>query len=147
MSAVPSLIAITLIAVVGMFDLVVYGGFVEGEDAIDVLNPAGTVTAEQARARAQTAELDDSSELPGRFVPNQGRQHVDFGESVEFCAEGEVSDQCYASNPPTSGLHLPSQRGVTLESGQRLDMPPNPGVYEFAVPRESIPHIQEHAGV
>jgi hypothetical protein len=26
-------------------------------------------------------------------------------------------------------------------------MPPEPGIYDFPVPRESIPHIQEHAGV
>jgi hypothetical protein len=28
-----------------------------------------------------------------------------------------------------------------------LRIPPDPGVYDFDVPREAIPHIQEHAGL
>ena len=39
------------------------------------------------------------------------------------------------------------QRNILLEDGNRLNIPPEPDVYDFAIPRESIPHLEEHAGV
>ena len=38
-------------------------------------------------------------------------------------------------------------RSSLLADGNRMNIPPDPGVYDFAIPRESIPHIEEHAGV
>jgi hypothetical protein len=35
----------------------------------------------------------------------------------------------------------------TQPDGSTISIPPQPGVYETAIPRESIPHLQEHAGV
>lgn len=124
--------------------------------AIAVVNGAlyGGVLSNARSAQAvpspsQRAELDDSTALPGRFVPTQGRQHTagaypDY-QRIGFCAD-RVTDLCYASNPPTSGTHLPVQR-IRLSDGRLLNLPPDPGVYNFVVPREAIPHIEEHAGV
>jgi len=42
---------------------------------------------------------------------------------------------------------LPAQAVVQLPDGNRLKLPPDPDIYDFPVPREAIPHIQEHAGV
>lgn len=127
----------------GAVNVVLYGGFVRGEDAINVAaNPLAN--------EASRAEHDDRDGLPGRFVPNQGRNHTSgwpLAERVPFCDEGIVHDQCYASNPPTSGLHLPVQRNVRVDAEHVIDIPPNPGIYDFEIPRETIPHIQEHAGV
>jgi hypothetical protein len=36
---------------------------------------------------------------------------------------------------------------VDLGDGNVIDLPPPPGIYRFVIPREAIPHIQEHAGV
>ena len=31
--------------------------------------------------------------------------------------------------------------------GEIINLPPDPGIYAFEIPREAIPHLQEHAGV
>lgn len=111
---------------------------------------APTAGTPRALRPDELAERDDSPGLPGRFVPAQGRQHLDqypLNVHVPFCEPGPVRPECYASNPPTSGLHLPVQQLVVLPGGHRLKMPPDPDIYDFAVPREAIPHIEEHAGV
>lgn len=146
-----------LIAATAAVNLVVYTGFVHGEDGIDLRNeqprgatPAAVPTLSAAQSASLRAESDDSAELPGRFVPTQGRQHTavyPLATRVDFCPEHTTSDDCYASNPPTSGLHFPVQANVLLDDGHRLKVPPDPGVYDFAIPREAIPHIEEHAGV
>lgn len=149
---------IVAILVFGALNGVVYTGILQGEAAVGVPElqargvPAGSAPGtDRTPTAADRAELDDSADLPGRFVPNQGRRHVSgaypLDIRVEFCAEGQVENICYASNPPTSGLHLGVQRGVRLPSGQRINVPPDPNVYPSEIPRESIPHIQEHAGV
>lgn len=146
---------IAVIAGFALLNLVLYSGVVQGEEARPARGPAGARLPgpgnapglTDARIRAQEAELDESDALPGRFVSHQGRSHVDPGQRVEFCPPGQVSDDCYASNPPTSGLHLPVDRNVVLPSGDVVNIPPDPGIYDFEVPRESIPHLQEHAGV
>lgn len=116
--------------------------------------------------------LGDSN-LPGIFVPDQGRGHFKytysaFREPLPFC-EGvafagqdgapsvppptpaaDVPTTCYASNPPSSGWHLGSQQDADLGNGIILPrIPPDPNVYppEAEIPREAIPHILEHAGV
>jgi hypothetical protein len=83
-------------------------------------------------------------------VPPQGRSHIaDWkpGDEIPFCADGDVNEGCYASNPPTSGQHIGVMDGVQLEGGQRVRIPPDPGVYSYAFPKEAIPHLEEHAGV
>jgi len=144
---------------------VLYGGFLVGERAIDVQKvsassrgaappgrglPEPDAAANPAAAAANRVEMDDSTDLPGRFVPTQGRRHLSpypLNNSVPFCDPDRIADDCYASNPPTSGLHLPAQAVVQLPDGNRLKLPPDPDIYDFPVPREAIPHIQEHAGV
>lgn len=61
----------------------------------------------------------------------------------------DVPTDCYATNPPSSGNHLPPQRNVDLGNGARINIPPDPDVYpeDIVIPREAIPHILEHAGV
>jgi len=136
---------------------VLYSGVFQSENAVSpasAANPASPDTSPQQKSAvalaAERAETDDSDRLPGTFVPSQGRQHTGtypLRQRVPFCAPEHVDSSCYASNPPTSGLHLPVQGTVRLQTGQMLKLPPDPGVYDFAVPREAIPHIEEHAGV
>lgn len=103
----------------------------------------------QGPTPAQLAEADTSPSLPGRYVPSQGKRHTaawPLEERVPYCDEGAAAGDCYASLPPTSGLHLPVQRGVVLGDSV-VTLPPDPGIYPFDMPREAIPHLQEHAGV
>ncbi len=158
----PEVVMWLLIVGVGLINLAVYTGVVRGEDAIDVrkarptdgpffsTTPEIVPTLSPQRQQAHDAELDDSDDLPGRFVATQGRQHTDAypsNEHIPFCPENKISSDCYASNPPTSGLHLPVQGSVRLDGGNTLKIPPDPGIYDFEIPREAIPHIEEHAGV
>lgn len=109
--------------------------------------PGVTVTP----SAADLAEADSSADLPGTFVPSQGRRHTSgvwpLRERVPYCEPDDINNLCYASKPPSSGLHLPVQQNARLDGGVRADLPPNPGVYNFEFPRETIPHLQEHAGV
>jgi hypothetical protein len=154
----PEIVTVVLIVLAGLVDAALYGGVVYGEDARAARTeatfdtPAANPPDGGPQFAYQRAELDDNPRLPGRYVPSQGRQHVPGlyppRDRVEFCPQGQVRDDCYASNPPTSGLHLPVQRNARLEdSGVVINLPPDPGRYEFEIPRESIPHIEEHAGV
>lgn len=160
LKALPEVLMWVLIVAMAVVNLAVYTHVVRGEDAIDLRDvpppgsprllttPIAGVTPVKA---ADRAELDDGGDLPGRFVPSQGRAHTATGyplaRRIEFCDPNAISGRCFASNPPTSGTHLPVQRGVVLEDGNRVDIPADPGVYDFQIPRESIPHLQEHAGV
>ena len=148
----------------------------------------------ESLSAAEKAEQNDSTSLPGAFVPSQGRGHFDYVFSPEreprpFCegvehAEGvdggtaagggettpeataepedtpagdetpnttpDVPDDCYNSNPPSSGEHLNVQANVEVQEGIILPrIPPDPNVYppDVFVPREAIPHILEHSGV
>lgn len=148
----PEILVFVAIMAVGLLDLAIYGGVVQGEDAVR-FGQVGELSDSQRtgdlRNAADEAELDDSDDLPGRFVPSQGRMHTDtfpLADRVPFCT-GDASEDCYASNPPTSGLHLPVTRDADLGGGNVVTLPPDPGVYEFEIPREAIPHLQEHAGL
>lgn len=162
----PEIIMWTLIVAAALLNVAIYTGVVQGENAIDLRETSGagapilggpggdTPAAESPAARAIAAEEDDSTALPGTWVPTQGRRHTEgygVGPRVEFCPVEDgvrgVDDECYASNPPTSGLHLPVQRDVLLADGNIVNVPPDPGIYAFEIPREAIPHLQEHAGV
>jgi hypothetical protein len=118
-------------------------------------------------SRTPTPEPEtDASGLPGTFVPTQGRGHFNDTYSpnrtpTPFCdgvatSENSGSDSvatdavdCYSSNPPSTGKHLPPQRNVEVAPGARINLPPDPDVYppDIEIPREAIPHILEHAGV
>ncbi len=143
------LLVFTLIFLGTLLNVALYGGFIESHD------PVGSAPdAEQRdlrREAAARAEQDESDDLPGRFVATQGRQHtgtwpLDASARIPFCREDEIADTCYASNPPTSGLHVPVARNVLVD-GANLNLPPEPGIYAVEIPREAIPHLQEHAGV
>lgn len=161
--ALPEVFMWALIIAMALFNLAVFTDVVEGENAADsraqviATTTSGTAIGGEATATAiatagpsDRAELDDSEALPGQFFASQGRQHTSnfpLRTHVPFCPPRAISNECYASNPPTSGLHLPVQGTVRLSDGNRLKIPPDPGVYDFAIPREAIPHIEEHAGV
>jgi hypothetical protein len=137
---VATLLAINVLLYAGR-----HAGVIVGEHAINGRNAAAS-----SATAATRAELDASDSLPGRFVASQGRNHTlpyPLRPGVPFCPPNAIASDCYASNPPTSGLHLPVQNLVPLPDGHRLKIPPDPGVYDFAIPREAIPHIEEHAGV
>jgi hypothetical protein len=141
----------TLIALVAIVNVALYGGFIDATDPVEGGSVADRERREQRAEAARAAEEDDDPELPGKFVETQGRQHtppypLGAEDQVPFCEEGEVSDDCYASNPPTSGLHLPVARNVFI-GDVTLNLPPDPNIYDIEIPREAIPHILEHAGV
>jgi uncharacterized protein DUF3105 len=99
--------------------------------------PSGSVTATAAPTRTPTATptaAATTSGTPGSTTPQ---------------ATATVPTNCYATNPPSSGQHLPQQRNVDLGNGARINIPADPDVYpeDIIVPREAIPHILEHAGV
>jgi len=134
-------------------NLAYYGGLVGRGEAVDYRRGEASATpgaGSEEGGADERAERDDSAALPGRFVPSQGRRHLreryPNEDRVEFCPADEVRDDCYASNPPSSGLHLGVQTGVEVD-GETMRIPPDAGIYDVAVPREAIPHIQEHAGV
>lgn len=60
-----------------------------------------------------------------------------------------VQTGCYNSNPPSSGKHLNVQNNVDVGNGIVIKIPPDPDIYppSVEVPRDSIAHILEHAGV
>jgi hypothetical protein len=60
-----------------------------------------------------------------------------------------VQTGCYNSNPPSSGEHLAAQNNVDIGNGVVIKLPPDPDIYppEVEIPRDSIAHILEHAGV
>lgn len=142
-----------LIVATAAVNLVVYTGFVHGEHGIDLRTERprnGAPAALPTQTASVLAESNDATDLPGRFVPTQGRQHTGpypLPQHIPFCGEQTTSDDCYASNPPTSGRHLPVQSNVLLADGHRLRIPPDAGLYDFMIPREAIPHLEEHAGV
>ena len=147
-------LVIALMLVVGLVDLVTYSGIIKSEDALSTEAfrgvPGGTAANGGSGAQAAArAEQDAGDGLPGRYVPPQGRQHLQspLRARVPFCKPDAISNTCYASNPPTSGLHLPVQQHVVLSDGNEIAIPPAPDIYDFAIPREAIPHLEEHAGV
>lgn len=60
--------------------------------------------------------------LPGKFIPDQGREHVGPGHA-----------HTYNSNPPTSGWHY--------------HQPSDWGVYKEELPDEVLIHNLEHGGI
>jgi hypothetical protein len=139
--------------------------------------PDATARAADRRTAPQAAEADDSADIPGTFVPSQGRLHFGYiytpsAPEPPFCPgvphanntpvkpdpEHRISlplqqdgrpIRCYASNPPSSGTHFNVQSHVDLGNGDQINIPPDIGVYpaEIEIPRGVIPHILEHAGV
>ena len=147
---------ITLIVVLALFQLILISGVVQGEDALAAPPSVDTSRLPQGNAPpanlpGSEAETDDSAALPGQFVRSQGRSHVQgqwpLDRRVPYCREDQISNFCYASLPPTSGLHLGVQARAVLDGGNEVRLPPPPGIYDFEIPREAVPHIQEHAGV
>jgi|CXWL01.1.fsa_nt_gi hypothetical protein len=59
------------------------------------------------------------------------------------------TQDCYSSNPPTSGRFAATENGVEVEPGVVINIPPAPGIYDPPVffPRSAIPYILERAGV
>ncbi len=136
-------------------------------------------TAVSTRPNFLQVEQDESSDIPGTYVPSHGRNHFSSGfgghQMTPFCASVPSSDSarltiigsgtpsargtvnatptvttnCYTSNPPSSGEHLNVQRNVDVGGGNTVNIPADPDVYPDGVeiPRDSIPHILEHAGV
>lgn len=115
-------------------------------------------------------ELDRSTDIPGTYVAPQGRGHFSGGfaghRMTPFCDGVSVSvaagatiagdvdtptagNACYNSNPPSSGRHLNVQRKVDIGGGRLVNIPADWDVYpdDIELPRDSIPHILEHAGV
>lgn len=101
----------------------------------DSATPSGSPTAQGTAASTPTSTPVAGSATAGAGTPN---------------ATSTPRTDCYASNPPSSGTHLNVQNKVDLGNGFILShIPADPNVYEppVEIPRDSIPHILEHAGV
>jgi hypothetical protein len=96
--------------------------------AISQSGNEGTPTSKAAEAAAD----DDSPDLPGQFFPSQGNDHLNANTIYPICND-EITENCYASNPPTSGPHDP--------------VPVQWGVYDQPQPKERLIHNMEHAGI
>lgn len=152
-------VMIALIVLFSGFNAAMLSGVFRGEEALAAfavsdpsLLPLGNAPGIDDRSEADIAEDDASAALPGRFVPAQGRSHTAAwplrgNQRVPYCPVGRYNNECYASNPPTSGLHVPVERAARLSAGVVTQLPPDPGIYDFDLPREAVPHLQEHAGV
>jgi hypothetical protein len=145
-----SLTLVIIVLLLGL-NLALYTGVLEGEEPV-----ARGTSAELPAGNApgvndwRDAEQDASTALPGTYVAPQGRSHIanwQPGVTIPFCQNGQIDENCYASNPPTSGRHIGVLNGVRLPGGQTVRIPPDPGIYGYAFPKEAIPHIEEHAGV
>jgi hypothetical protein len=105
------------------------------------------------------AELDDSTSIPGTYVPphpgfdgvfdsatninTDDRQHVAPGTVFPICTQEQLDNNqlsdpdkqtiCYNSNPPTSGPHSSTPQGF--------------GNLQNPAPKENIVHSMEHGGV
>jgi hypothetical protein len=73
---------------------------------------------------------------------------IPHGES-EAHDEPAQRDDCYASNPPTSGPMVGGETNVEVIPGALMEFPPAPNVYprDIDLPREAVTHSLEHAGV
>jgi hypothetical protein len=99
--------------------------------------PSADVTAEATQTPDLTAAAPHGSPSPE-------------GEGDETPEGTTVPDDCYITNPPTSGRHLNVERNVDVTgNGTFINIPPDPDVYppDIIVPRDSIAHILEHSGV
>ena len=150
----PEPVVLAIMIAAALFNFAVYCGPIARDSGVAeqiTLEPCAPRDESANRAAARRAECDDSDDLPGTFVVSQGRSHTPAWplrdvDRVPFCDEDDVHDACYASNPPTSGLHLPVAQSVAID-GEIIRLPPDPGIYDIVIPREAIPHLQEHAGV
>jgi hypothetical protein len=123
----------------------------------DGVASSGTVATPSATAQSTTtaaAAVTSSNGTP-LATSTPGPTNTPGGGAVATSTspEGEATatprQDCYASNPPTSGQHLNVQRGADVGNGNRINIPPDPDVYpsDVEVPRDAIAHILEHAGV
>jgi hypothetical protein len=131
---------------------VVAGLVVIGAIAYAVIQTGNTGDGQPAWLKA---ELDDSPDIPGVYVPphpgadgvfdsgtnpnSDDRRHFNPGTVIPICTQeqidsGNVSDPlCYTSNPPTSGPHSLTPQGF--------------GNLQNPAPKENLLHSMEHGGV
>jgi len=110
--------------------------------------PAGTpgaTTPSSGTPDAGTPAADQTPQPSG--TPAAGSTSADAGTPN---ATATVDKSCRNSNPPSSGPHYNTQNNVDVGNGAILQhIPADPDVYpdDIIIPRDSIPHILEHAGV
>jgi len=165
-SILVGLMALALVVIAVAIGVALYGGGGSSDAGARV-----AATPTPSLSAPERAAQDDSPDIPGTFVPSQGRSHFSYAYSLgqtptPFCAGVPQAQpaappqaaatpatspptDCYASNPPSSGRHLNVQRNVDAGGGNLINIPPDPDVYppDVEVPRDAIPHILEHAGV
>jgi hypothetical protein len=116
-------------------------GVPESEEAAASSTPAGDETPAASPVATETPDL--TAAAPHGSPSPQG--------SPAASGTGTpVPDDCFLTNPPTSGQHLNVERNVDVTgTGVIINIPPDPDVYppDVVVPRDSIPHILEHSGV
>jgi hypothetical protein len=64
-------------------------------------------------------------------------------------AAATARTDCYASNPPTSGLMTGMDAKAEVVPGVIMNLPPDPNVYprDVAIPREPLVHAIEHSAL
>lgn len=101
---------------------------------------AVTQLGEERRATGAEAEQDKDPSLPGEWIDPGGvygsdeptALHLPQGTVYPVCTD-EITEDCYASNPPASGPHDP--------------VPVGRGIYDEPQLKERLLHNMEHAAV
>jgi hypothetical protein len=113
-------------------------------------SPTGEATTGAAPTSSNGTPLATSTPGPTN-TPGAGTSPtVGTTEAVGDASPTATPPQeCYTSNPPSSGQHLNVQRNADIGGGIRVNIPPDPDVYppDVQIPRDAIPHILEHSGV
>lgn len=110
---------------------------------------AGTPTAAGTPPPGSTATPTDVAHGP-TLTPTVAAGSGTATGSPDANATPTIPTGCHLSNPPTSGEHLGVLSNVDLGNGISISrIPADPDVYpdDVEMPRESIAHILEHAGV
>lgn len=113
--------------------------FCEGVEQSDLAEQRSGVPFGETPGATRTAVTPTTTPTPS-ITPQDATAHG---------GTAAVPLDCHSSNPPSSGEHLGVQRNVDLGNGAIINIPADPDVYphDVEMPRDSIAHILEHAGV
>ena len=105
----------------------------------------GTPGAKTTAASASSTPAATQTPVPSDTPAGSGTGTAAAGADVT----PTVTTDCRLSNPPSSGPHYNVQQNVDIGNGTQINIPADPFIYppDVEIPRDSIPHILEHAGV
>lgn len=105
---------------------------------------AGTATASATSTPTQTATATPTRTPAGTAASGSATRGSPTANITPT-----VTTDCYLSNPPSSGPMLGDQQQVDVGNNAQIELPPSFSVYppDVEIPRDSISHLLEHAGV